>query len=247
MTPTRRNNQSGVTLMEVLVAMTLLSGLAAGILFSLRIGLNAMERGNSKLMMNRRVMGVERIFQEQVAGYMPAKVDCRVNAEGAVATAHFFEGEPQTMRFVSSYSLQEGNRGYPHILEYQVIPGENGRGVRLVVNELLYTGPTSTATVCNGIEPDPVTGFPTPRFGPVQIGSYSFVLADKLQYCRFLYKDEPPPPQPERWLERWGRARMPSALRVDMGPLDPDPGKLQLVGLTEPIRVNRDIMARYTE
>lgn len=243
----RRTSQAGVTLMEVLVAMTLLSGLAAGILFSLRIGLNSMERGNSKLMMNRKVMGVEKIFQQQVAGLIPAKADCPSTAQGAMATLPFFEGEPQTMRFLSSYSLQEANRGFPQILEFQVIPGEGGRGVRLVVNEILYTGPLSTSALCEGVVPDPIYGGLAGRFRPVEIGSRSFVLADKLQFCRFYYKEAPPPPQPERWLEQWGRARIPVAVRVDMGPLDPDPGKLQLVGMTEPIRVNRDVMTRYNE
>jgi prepilin-type N-terminal cleavage/methylation domain-containing protein len=243
----RRKTQSGVTLMEVLVAMTLLSGLAAGILFSLRIGLSSMERGNSKLMMNRKVMGVERIFQEQVAGLMPVKADCPATAQGAMATLPFFEGEPQTMRFVSSYSLQEANRGYPQILEFQVIPGEGGRGVRLVVNEILYTGPLSTTALCEGVIPDPIFGGFAGRYRPVEIGSRSFVLADKLQFCHFYYKEVPQLPQPERWLDQWVRGRLPIAIRVDMGPLDPDPAKLQLVGMTESIRVNRDVMTRYNE
>jgi hypothetical protein len=236
-----------MSLMEVLVAMTLLSGLAAAILFSLRIGLSSMERGNSKLLMNRRVMGVERIFQQQIAGLIPAKVDCPANTQGAMTTVPFFEGEPDNMRFVSSYSLQEANRGYPQILEFQVIPGEGGRGVRLVVNEILYAGPFSVNALCDGVVPDPSVGGMAARLRPITVGTHSFVLADKLQFCRFFYKEVPPAPQPERWLEHWGKARIPMAIRVEMGPLDPDTGKLQLVGMTEPVRVNRDVLTRYNE
>ena len=56
-----------------------------------------------------------------------------------------FQGDPQTMRFVSSYSLTEAARGLPRLLEYQVIPGEDGNSVRLVVNEIVYTGPVKYA------------------------------------------------------------------------------------------------------
>ena len=84
------------------------------------------------------------------------------------------------MRFVSTYSLNEAGRGYPRILEYQVIPGENGTGVRLIVNEFWYCGPLSAGSSCVGVMPDPVAKAPMMIFRPVQIGPSSFVLADKL-------------------------------------------------------------------
>ena len=56
------------------------------------------------------------------------------------------------MRFVSSYSLQQGARGLPRILEFQVIRGEEGKGVRLVVNEQPYTGPRSAGFFVLGPE-----------------------------------------------------------------------------------------------
>ena len=65
-----------MTLIELLVAMTLLSLLAVGVLFGLRIGLNAMERTNDRLMTNRKVLGVERVITQQIAGFIPVKADC---------------------------------------------------------------------------------------------------------------------------------------------------------------------------
>ena len=38
----------------------------------------------------------------------------------------FFQGEAQSMRFVSTYSLQQAWRGLPQILEFLVIPREDG-------------------------------------------------------------------------------------------------------------------------
>ena len=35
-----------------------------------------------------------------------------------------FNGNDQTLRLVSSYSLAEGARGYPRVIELQVLPAE---------------------------------------------------------------------------------------------------------------------------
>jgi hypothetical protein len=228
---------AGVTLMELLVSISLLSLLSVGMLFAIRIGMNSMQKANARLMANRKVMGVDKIFAEQLAGYMPVKADC---AGPPVVAIPFFQGEPDTMRFVSSYSLQEGSRGYPRILEYHVIPGEQGRGVRLIVNEILYTGPLSTGRICIGAQP-------VPQFLPVEIGSFSFVLADKLAYCRLIYKEVIPDTPIERWVPKWIKATPPVAIRIEMGPLEPDPSQLQLLDVTAPIRINRNIMTRYTD
>src|SRR3954451_16919276 len=63
-----KSPRAGVTLIELLVAMTLLSLLAVGVLFGLRIGLGAMERTNNRLQTNRKVLGVERVLTQQIAG-----------------------------------------------------------------------------------------------------------------------------------------------------------------------------------
>jgi general secretion pathway protein J len=233
--------------MELLIAVSLLSLLSVGMLFAIRIGLNAMSRTNDRLMSNRRVMGIERIFGEQIAGLMPVKADCKPGPNAPLSTLVFFSGESDNVRFVSSYSLQEGSRGTPNILEFQVIPGEEGRGVRLIVNETRYTGRASTLGICIAGLPDPTTGGLVPRFRPVEIGPQSFVLADKLAYCRFLYKEELQPPQYERWTPRWLRQRIPAAIRVEMAPLDPLSGRLPIGNVTAQIHVNRDVFYQYQD
>ena len=55
------------------------------------------------------------------------------------------------MRFVTSYSLQDGWRGRPQIAALQVIPGET-QGVRLIVNETPYTGPDQAGQNIAGVE-----------------------------------------------------------------------------------------------
>ncbi len=144
------------------------------------------------------------------------------------------------MRFVSGYSLGEGWRGRAQILEFQVIPGERGEGVRLVVNENLYTGPLSAGGFCIGIGPDPVLGILAPRFLPIATGPRSFVLADRLSFCRFTYREALPMPPMERWVERWILPRWPSAVRIDMAPLAGDAARIPPMSLTAPIRITAE-------
>ena len=242
-----RASQAGVTLMELLVAMTLLSLLSVGILFAMRIGLSSMERANNRFTNTRRALGVEHAITEQVAGFLPVRADCRTTQQGPAQTIPFFQGEPQTMRFVSTYSLHDAWRGLPKILEYQVLPGENGVGVRLVVNELLYSGPLSAGTLCLGRRPDPLTARLVTVFRPVEAGPQSFVLADKLASCQFAFREEREPPLVPVWVQQWTAERSPSAIRIEMTPLDPEPGKLHVPSLVLPVHADRDPMKLYGE
>jgi type II secretory pathway component PulJ len=229
--------------MELLIAMTLLSLLSVGMVTSLRVGLSAMNKTDAKLMSNRRVASVERILEQEVDGIMPVTADCQPPGDAPPTRISFFQGEAASMRFASSYSLQQGARGLPAILEYQVIPGEEGQGVRLVVNEHVYTGTRGAGQFCLGNVQDPDTGVSEPRFPPIAIGANSFVLADKLAFCRFSFRDIAVPPEPPqefpKWILRWVKPVLPSAIRIEMAPLVPDSAKLQPVTLTIPVRVTR--------
>jgi prepilin-type N-terminal cleavage/methylation domain-containing protein len=244
-----RCSECGVTLMELLIAITLLSLLSVGIMISLRVSLSAMNKVDARLTSNRRVTSVQRILEEEIEGIMPVTADCmpvgQAPGQGPAQTISFFQGEMQSMRFASTHSLQQGSRGLPLILEFQVIPGEDGQGVRLVVNERLYTGPRGAGQFCTGVGADPATGARVPLFTPIQIGSGSFVLADKLAFCRFSFRDSAPPPDLFRWIIRWSKPVLPNAIRIEMAPLKPDPALLEPVTLTVPVRVTRRPLENY--
>jgi hypothetical protein len=236
---------AGVTLMELLIAILLFSLLSVGIVLTLRVALSAMTKTDSKLMANRRVSSIERILNEEIAGIIPVSAACAAGGRPS-GLLMFFQGEAQSMRLASTYSLHEGARGMPMILEFQVIPGENNQGVRLVVNEQWYTGPRAAGMFCLGMGRDPVTGLPGPIFVPIQIGGNSFVLSDRLAYCRFSFRDSRSKPQPF-WVDHWVTQMLPDAVRVTLAPLAPDPGRLQPVTLTIPVRLTRLPLADYQE
>ena len=266
----RRKPQAGLTLLEVLVAITLLSLLSVGMLFAMRIGLMAYSKADAKLMFNRRVAGAQRIIQQELEGLMPVIVPCTGKPELRSTQFAFFQAEQRVMRLASTFSLQQGWRGQAQVLELAVIPGEDGRGVRLVVNETPYN-PVVAGQVCMDVKPDPITGVPGVIFKPVQQGSQSFVLADQLAFCRFSYLVAPKVndqgmvvnPQQEdsqqpgvpgadrkrlpRWQSNGTGTGWPLAIRIEMAPLEPDPSRLQPLTVTAPIFIHRDVEIEYVD
>lgn len=235
----RRRTRAGVTLMEVLIAVMLLSFLSVGILFAMRVALNALDATQRRFSSNRKVLGAQRVLDQQVAGMIPALIQC-----GGPTTppALFFHGQQNAMRFISSYTLEESARGYPRIVEYLVIPGQ--RGVRLVMNEYLYTGPTSIVPLCMGTNMDSRTTTLTAMLRPVQVGPRPFVLADGLAFCRFYYLLSDRMGRKD-WLPGFAGSLPPSAIRVEMQALEPDGGRLQMASVTLPVHVNRNGMLYY--
>ena len=114
----------------------------------------------------------------------------------------------------------------PQILEFQVIPGEQGRGVRLVVNENVYTRPA----LRRGFLPRAPGRIPnwacsTQRFIPIVVGPRSFVLADHLAYLPLFLSRLLQEEDLEQWSPTWIPVnRWPLGIRIEMTPLDTDAG-----------------------
>jgi prepilin-type N-terminal cleavage/methylation domain-containing protein len=234
----RARGQAGLTLMEVLIAVSLLSLLSVGMTIALRIGLSATGKANARLIDDRRVAGTQRILESEIAGFMPVKAACGGAGEMPGGVIQFFQGQEQSMRFVSTYSLQQAWRGLPQILEYLVIPREDGKGVRLVVNEHIYSGPKSTGMFCFG----------PGRYTPIDAGPGSFVLADNLAFCRFSYLAPAAPPMPTaQWVTTWMFPKWPVAVRVDLAPFRDEAARLRPVTITQRIRVNRSPEIDYVD
>lgn len=235
-TPGRRRSRAGVTLMELLVAVTLFSLLSLGMLYAFRIGLMAYQKTQSHLMDNRRVAGAQRILEQELQGMIPVVAMCGAGPEGGGVKAPFFQGEPGAMRLVSAFSLQEASRGRAQVLEILVAPAD--RGVRLLVNEIPYAGPSAAGRLCTG----------PGHYLPVAPSETSFVLADRLAYCRFTYLSVPLEVTPVRvWGATFEGKTWPRAVRVEMAPLEVDPSRLQPITMTALIRVHRHPEIPYVD
>ena len=227
----RARAQRGFTLIELLIAVTLVGLISTGMLFAMRSALIAYAKIDDRLQSNRRVISVERILSRELGGVMPVMGTCGDNA-----TIPAFNGNEQTLHLVTSYSMTEGARGYPRVIELQVLPAEGG-GFRLIANEFPYNSPFSTAPLCSG--------------GAFRQGvamAQSFVLADRLAVCRFSYQDfDPAMHMGTNWVPAWTAPNLPAAVHVEMAPMFAAAGQLGLVSVTTPIHVNRQVIATYAD
>src|SRR4051794_34631791 len=60
----KRRRSAGITLIEVLIAVSLLSLLAVGMLAAILLGFDAQQKTNARLMENRRIAGAQRILEQ---------------------------------------------------------------------------------------------------------------------------------------------------------------------------------------
>jgi prepilin-type N-terminal cleavage/methylation domain-containing protein len=220
--------ERGVTLIELLFAITLVALISTGLLFAMRTSLLTYDKLNQRMADDRRAMRIEQMLERQIGGMIPIMGDCG----GRV----FFGGDPQTLRLISSYSLSEGSRGYPYLVEYQIDRDPNG-GVRLMMNERLYGGPSTTAPLC-------AAG----AFLPVKIDNQSVEAVGKLAYCRISYHEFVPDNRLiENWVPVWNRPTLPSAVRIEMAALDPAAARLPALTLNVPLRITRDLGTPYVD
>src|SRR5262245_24697470 len=101
----RGRAQRGVTLMELMIAITLVAELSMGMLMAMRISLNTLEKTQGRLEENRRAMGVQQLVLRQLGGVIPALGEC------GSSRMPMFTGTPDLLRFVTTQSIDEGSRG----------------------------------------------------------------------------------------------------------------------------------------
>lgn len=213
----RRRRQAGVTLLELLLAVTLFALLTVSSGMVLRVALTSMNVIESKVDLDRRINGSQRALDQMLHGMMAVQGAC-----GGVPIS--FQGTESVMRFVSSYSLQEGSRGRPQIVELISQQKPDGTGFRLVVNEYPYLGRGSLQMVCAQ---------------PPQVRQSSFILADQLSVCRFFFKALDPGSGSETWMANWMIPAWPRGVRIEMQPRRIGENRLQASTLSIPIMVRR--------
>ena len=234
-TRTPRNRQRGVTLIELMIAVSITAVITVGLMFALRTSIVAYEKTSDRLRSNREQINRNQILARQLGGAMPVLSVC------GVVQAPYFIGAPDSLRMVSSYSIAEGFRGYPQILEFQVRRSPAG-ALQLAVTEHPYTGPGSTAPYC-----DP-SGGGASEFS--NAGSAPFVLADDLLSCEFSYRPLPNPMAADNnvWAPEWSHKNtLPTGIKVAMKPRVAVGGGLPVVSVTVPLRVDRDIFRGYDD
>jgi prepilin-type N-terminal cleavage/methylation domain-containing protein len=237
------NRRAGVTLIEILVAVSILALLSTGILVAMRIGFNTMDKTDAHLIHNRRIVNTRRIIESEIQGFLYTLAMFRPQPDVSPTSLPFREFAPGRMRFVTSYSLREAWRGRAHVLVMQVIPGDNNRGLRLIANEIPWTGPMQSGEMVSGFTPEGVA-----LFAPFEPDGTSFVLADRLERCQFFYQIRRPDGPGFIWVpEILGQRLMPLGIRIDMAPLEANTSELTAMSITVPFPVTRTQGLNYAD
>jgi prepilin-type N-terminal cleavage/methylation domain-containing protein len=176
----------GFTLIEVVLALTIFA-LMSGILYSVfALGHNAVEKSQANATRNQKQRSIGDLVGTYIRSAFPYK-------ESAQELTTFFQGETDSVTFVSTYSQGMGGRGMAKI---QIAGDDDAHGRILLKLE-------ETTPVRIGEQAD----------SPGQ--SYSVILQDGIKELRLAYLD--PQADEETWEERWdGRERrvLPRAVRL---------------------------------
>jgi prepilin-type N-terminal cleavage/methylation domain-containing protein len=205
---------SGFTLLELLISMTIVSLLATTVLFGWRIAASAWEKASTHLERARTVTETSHLLEEQMAFMVSYQV-----RTPAGSTELFFQGEPQTARFLSRYSLAGRSSSGLYRVEYQIADGPAATK-QLWMNEFPVRSREELAPLFQG--PDPASASRTMRFVPVERGPQTRLLLEGLTGCRFEYYKPAVATQPGAWMDHWpdramaANAELPRAMAIQI-------------------------------
>jgi general secretion pathway protein J len=223
-----RARQAGFTLVELLIAITLVAAISAGLLTTMRNALLTMEKTQQRLGENRKALGVADLIRRQIGGAMPVKGICGAGEQSG--PRDIFRGNSSALLLVSNESMDEGSRGHPRIALYQVRNNPDGT-VRLEVTEQLFSGPSSTVPYCD-LDPK--------KFGVPTNGPAPLVLLDKLAYCRFIYRNLNQSTLFGRdVLEEWVHPYLPYAIRVELETIPGTNARMPVGSITIPLHISK--------
>ena len=231
------NGRSGMTLIEILVAVTLLGILSVGLVTALQVTAGAWSSARNTRSQDRGIANANALLHAQFAGVTPV-IPQMMSRQLRVPRGPFFQGEPTSMRFVSSYSMTEGVRGGLQIVELQVSPGDEG--MRLLLTQSPYQGPLSIGRFVVGVEQLPDPSARRVLFTPLRPRADSLIVADRLSAVNFSYlRGARRRGEPDVWVSVWDYPQqLPQAIRVEIQPLE-DVGRLR------PVTIVSEVRARY--
>lgn len=181
--------RDGFTLLELLIALSLVGMIVAALMGGLRIGTRAWESGQTSASLDEAEFAA-RAIAEQFERTFPASL--RGDA-GAPTIA--FDGGPKSCRFVA---LSEGDAQWGGLVTTEIGGDDSPRGQVLAAWTRVFR------------ESD---------FGEPRDAMRRTVLLENLAYLKLSYFGATAPAQPELWRDNWRNASLPPrlvAVRVGM-------------------------------
>ncbi len=114
--------KKGFTLLELLIAMTLLTLIVTITMGAMRLASRSVEAGEGRMEIQERFRMVSAIMDAQIQSQLPLTYE----EEGV--RINYFRGDKQTLRLATAHSLWGGRRGHV-IVDYRVETGAGGQSL----------------------------------------------------------------------------------------------------------------------
>lgn len=215
----RRSSETGFTLLELMVSITLIAIMAVGVWTALEMCIRSWTRGVETIDLNQRSRNTQDLVRKQIASAYPLFTAATVTVSPSSlrnqnpATPVFSGGET-SLRFVTTNSLMSMDSAGLVLAMYEV-EVDSDNNIALVEREAPYVG--------QGVDGGGFTN--------------SVPVFFNLKECIFEYYDLGDAENPPEWLTEWdteSRRRLPAAVRISMIFKDAEndwPGKQMIIPL----------------
>ena len=208
----RASSQAGFTLMEMLIAVTLVALMAVGLWSVFRTSIQSWSQGTEFINANQRHRSILDLARKQIASAYPLVTPppSRNDIQDAISPHMIFSGSENSLLFISLNSLHFHESPGLTLVSYEVAQDSGGE-YSLVEREVRYTGQRSEheALACQ---------------------SRVILIFENLSSCKFEYfdsrdRDDPSPPWKEAW-DGQAMGRLPMAISMTMISRDPQGNSL---------------------
>lgn len=197
----RIRSQDGFTLLEIIIAVTLVAMIAVAIWGVMSISIRAWSRGTQLIDANQRHRSILSMVRKQLASACGALRP--VGQMGGFSPSVIFSGTESRLLFVSLNSLQFLDSPGLTMVSYEIDQDANGN-YSLVEKEARYLGT------------GPDEGFADP-------GSKTVPIFENLTGCLFEYRDPGDSDNPPQWVREWDgqkALKLPLAVSLTMSSRD---------------------------
>jgi len=197
------HRELGFTLLEMIIAVTLVAMLAVTIWGVFRVSIESWKRGTEYIDANQRHRTILDLVKKQMASTYG--LIAPVDPQAGGASYPLFAGTDASLQFISLTSLRFYENPGLTMVSYDVLPDDRGN-YALVEREEQYMG----------LDPDPETFFDRTEARAIEI-------FDNLVSLMFEYFDPGDSQRPPQWLREWNAkeiGRLPTAISMTMISLD---------------------------
>lgn len=189
----------GFTLVEMMVAITLVALMSLALWGVLRISITSWKRGTEAIDANQRHRTLLDLVQKQMASIYPLVPP--LDLQMGTGITPVFSGSASSMQFISLCALRFRDNPGLTMVSYEVVPDNDG-GHSLVERETRYLGGDPSLQVDYPAAETPDT-----------------VIFDRLISLEFEYYDPGTPDVPPQWVREWSAAdlgRLPTWISMTM-------------------------------